>query len=625
MNRQPNPINGRIEATGLRKRYGDVVALDGLDLTVPEGTILGLLGPNGAGKTTAVSILTTLLRADGGHATVAGADIATSPTEVRRRIGLSGQYAAVDENLTGYENLDMIGRLYHLGRKRAGVRARTLLERFMLTDAGDRPVKTYSGGMRRRLDLAGALVAEPPVLFLDEPTTGLDPRSRNELWKVIQELVDRGRTVLLTTQYMEEADQLADDIVVIDHGRQIAHGSTDELKAMVGGERIEISLPGDANLDAARQVLSRFSTDEPHVDDRTLTAPIVGGAANAHASVAGLRPRKRGGARRRLASTDPRRRVPRSHWARRGLRQRSELTSRTRPRTIAPTREGGRVMESITLALTDGATITRRNIIRITRMPELLVAVVIMPLVFVLLFAYVFGSAIEIEGGSYREFLIGGAFVMMLTFGSTFTGLGLADDMQKGIIQRFRSLPMSRSAVVFGRTASDVIYNLLSTVVMVGAGYAVGWRISNGIGHALLGFGLVLLFAYAFSWIMAYVGLAVGSVEAINNASSLVIFPLTFIANTFVPTDDFPTPLRIFAEWNPVSTVAQAAREQFGKHSSGRPGADGLAPRARRDLLARLGSSSSSASSPLSQCASTRPQERTAEPPCAPWVGVEDR
>jgi ABC transporter DrrB family efflux protein len=228
-------------------------------------------------------------------------------------------------------------------------------------------------------------------------------------------------------------------------------------------------------------------------------------------------------------------------------------------------------MERISLALTDGATVARRNIIKITRMPELLVAVVIMPLVFVLLFAYVFGSAIDIEGGSYREFLIGGAFAMMLTFGSTFTGLGLADDMQKGIIDRFRSLPMSRSAVVFGRTASDVIYNLLSTIVMVAAGYAVGWRISNGIGNALLGFGLVLLFAYAFSWIMAYVGLSVGSVEAINNASSLVIFPLTFIANTFVPTDDFPTPLRVFAEWNPVSAVAQAAREQFGNIPEGTP------------------------------------------------------
>ena len=279
MNRNQNPINGRIEAQGLVKHYGDVIALDGLDLTVAEGTILGLLGPNGAGKTTAVSILTTLLGADSGHATVAGADIGTSPTEVRRRIGLSGQYAAVDENLTGYENLDMIGRLYHLGRKRAATRARELLERFSLSDAGDRTVKTYSGGMRRRLDLAGALVAEPPVLFLDEPTTGLDPRSRNELWNVIQELVDRGRTVLLTTQYMEEADLLADDIVVIDQGRQIAHGSGDQLKAMVGGERIEISLPGDADIGVAREVLARFSLDEPRVEERTLTAPITGGAA----------------------------------------------------------------------------------------------------------------------------------------------------------------------------------------------------------------------------------------------------------------------------------------------------------------------------------------------------------
>ena len=228
-------------------------------------------------------------------------------------------------------------------------------------------------------------------------------------------------------------------------------------------------------------------------------------------------------------------------------------------------------MERITLALSDGTVIARRNVIKITRQPELLVAVVVMPLVFVMLFAYVFGSAIDIEGGSYREFLIGGAFAMMLTFGSTFTGLGLADDMQKGIIDRFRSLPMSRSAVVFGRTASDVIYNLLSTVVMIGAGYAVGWRINNGIPNAIVGFGLVLLFAYAFSWIMAYVGLSVGSVEAINNASSLVIFPLTFIANTFVPTDCFPAPLRVFAEWNPVSTVAHSARGFFGNIPEGAP------------------------------------------------------
>ncbi len=276
MTRHHLPLDGRIEARGLVKRYGDVTALDGLDLTVHPGSVLALLGPNGAGKTTAVSILTPLLRPDQGSATVAGADLVTDPTGVRRRIGLSGQYAAVDEALTGFENLDMIGRLYHLGRRRAAARAHELLARFSLDDVGDRQVKTYSGGMRRRLDLAGALVAEPPVLFLDEPTTGLDPRSRAELWDVIRELVDRGRTVLLTTQYMEEADLLADDIVVIDRGREIAHGTADELKASVGGQQLEV-LVGPADVDAARDVLRRFA--EPHVDGTTLSAPVAGGAS----------------------------------------------------------------------------------------------------------------------------------------------------------------------------------------------------------------------------------------------------------------------------------------------------------------------------------------------------------
>jgi ABC-2 type transport system ATP-binding protein len=269
-----------IRTSGLVKRFGDVTALDGLDLVVPRGTVLGLLGPNGAGKTTAVRILTTLLVADEGDVEVAGLDVTKVPDRVRERIGLSGQNAAVDEHLTGYENLDMVGRLYHLGRRKSQARSRELLERFDLSDAGDRPAKTYSGGMRRRLDLAAALVAAPDVLFLDEPTTGLDPRSRVQMWETIQELVEGGSTVLLTTQYMEEADRLADDIVVIDRGHKIAQGSADDLKTEIGGERVELVLTTATDIPPARAIVDGLCLGEVQVDDQTrrLSAAVTGGA-----------------------------------------------------------------------------------------------------------------------------------------------------------------------------------------------------------------------------------------------------------------------------------------------------------------------------------------------------------
>jgi ABC-2 type transport system ATP-binding protein len=263
-----------ILAEGLVKRFGDVVALDGVDLAVPAGTVLGLLGPNGAGKTTAVRILTTILRPDAGRARIMDLDVVEQADEVRSRIGLAGQYAAVDENLTGRENLRLVGKLTHLPRATYLERADLLLERFDLGDAADRTAKTYSGGMRRRLDLAAALVHRPPVLFLDEPTTGLDPSGRQDLWEVIEQLVADGTTLLLTTQYLEEADRLADRIAVVDHGRVIAEGTATELKANIGSIIIHIDL-GDADVDAAKHVLAEVGVVELSSDRRSIELKVT--------------------------------------------------------------------------------------------------------------------------------------------------------------------------------------------------------------------------------------------------------------------------------------------------------------------------------------------------------------
>ncbi len=279
-----------IRARGLVKRYRDVVALSGLDLTVGEGRVLGLLGPNGAGKTTAVRILTTLLSPDAGTVEIAGVDAARDPDGVRARIGLSGQYAAIDEHLTGFENLRMVGRLYGMSGGAAAERADALLARFDLTDARNRPSKTYSGGMRRRLDLAAAVVAAPPVIVLDEPTTGLDVRSRQQMWGVIKELVAGGSTMLLTTQYLEEADLLADDILVIDHGRAIAQGSPDELKRQTGGERIEMVIADPAHSAEAVRALGAVALGDVQVSDngRHLAAGVAGGTGELSRVLAAL-------------------------------------------------------------------------------------------------------------------------------------------------------------------------------------------------------------------------------------------------------------------------------------------------------------------------------------------------
>ena len=488
-----------VRVEGVTKRFGATMALAGVDLEVAEGTVFGLLGPNGAGKTTLVRVLATLLAPDSGRAEVFGLDVVHDGAAVRQLLGLTGQFAAVDEILTGRENLQMFGRLFDLSPAEARRRTGELLERFELTDAADRPARTYSGGMRRRLDLASSLLTRPRILFLDEPTTGLDPRSRNEIWAIVRELVREGTTLLLTTQYLEEADQLADRIAVIDHGRVIAEGTGNELKDQVGGQILEVELSTAANRDQALSVLSGVGCGDPEPGERldrlTLPAPrdgleLVEDAASAlrragiGVSDLGLRrptlddvflqltgapPSENGAGPQHPPGPPTCRAVEPSAAARRGARDSC--------RRLRPSLNGMRS------AVTDARVVTGRNLRHFIRQPQLLIFSTVQPIMFVLLFAYVFGGAVRgsLHGVTYVDFLLPGIFVQSVAFRATQTAVGLSEDLERGVVDRFRSMPMTRSAVLIGRTVADLVRNVLIIGLMVLVGYLIGFRFHAGL------------------------------------------------------------------------------------------------------------------------------------------------
>jgi ABC transporter DrrB family efflux protein len=554
---------------GVAKRFGATVALAGVDLQVPEGTVFGLLGPNGAGKTTLVRILATLLTPDAGRAEVLGHDVVHEPAAVRELLGLTGQFAAVDEILTGRENLEMFGRLFKLSREEAGHRADELLERFDLAHAADRPARTYSGGMRRRLDLASSLLTRPRILFLDEPTTGLDPRSRNQIWAVVRELRSEGTTLLLTTQYLEEADQLADRIAVIDHGKVIAVGTGNELKDQVGGQILEVELSSAAQRDRAQAVLTRVGCGEPEPDERpdrlTLPAPRDGlelieeaaaelRQADIGVSDLGLRRPTLDDVFLQLTGTAP-----------------SEDGGPPAPAAAVRTDERGRPIlrlqapspRAVRSAIADAVVVTGRNLRHFIRQPQLLIFSTIQPIMFVLLFVYVFGGAVSgsLPGGvEYVDFLLPGIFVQSVTFRATQTAVGLSEDLERGVVDRFRSMPMARSAVLLGRTVADLVRNVLIIGLMILVGYLVGFRFHGGVSGALAAIVVVAAFGFALSWIFAFVALTVRGAEAAQSAGFVVVFPLVFASSVFVPVSTMPDWLQAFAKASPVTLTADAAR-----------------------------------------------------------------
>jgi len=554
-----------IETTRIKKSFGKKEVLMGIDLAIKKGSIHAVLGPNGSGKTTLIRILSTVLKADSGKIRVGAFDADLQPEKVRESISLTGQTAPIDEELTGYENLFLFARLLGYPRSEAKQRAYELLAAFELSDSGNRLVKTYSGGMRRKLDIAASIVKISEILFLDEPTTGLDPRSRNSLWTVIRNLARKGTTILLTTQYLDEAEQLADKITVIDEGRVISEGTSNELKDLIGNNILHVHLNG-VDKSHPDSVLETIETShaQADLDTNKITFP-VSGHEQAINILGELKKNKIEITAFNLSRPDLNEvflsltgKVRENNDGEEHLNK-VEAEEQQSSNVVSQILEHSRPLKRSGL-LSNKLMFGWRNLIKIKHIPEQFMDVLITPIMFTFMFTYIFGGALAGSTKAYLQFFIPGILVQTLTFNAMYAGININNDVSKGIFERFRSMPIWLPAPLSGIFIGDFFRHLISAILVLLFGLILGFRTDAGITALLISFLIMIFFAMSISWIFIIMGLTMRSASAVMSFGWLILMPLVFMSNIFADPSTMPGWLQTFISYNPLAWQVDAVR-----------------------------------------------------------------